>query len=179
MSKNKIVIIRGPVGAGKTSVVTELRALMKDASIVDFDSFKRQIDNKASSDWRRTLALQTAGFLADKLMESGRDIIIDIHSSSREQLDLYYALANRHNYSLASYLLFPPLEICKSRAKTRIVNDILYEIDDEMIEKYWHETFFVDSEVKFSDPDLAPSDIASRIFHSITTDSAKVTKFVH
>jgi predicted kinase len=178
MSKNKIVIIRGPVGAGKTSVVTELRELMEDASIVDFDSFKRQIDNKASSDWRRTLALQTAGFLTDKLMKSGRDIIIDIHSSSSEQLDLYNALAHKYDYSLTSYLLYPPLEICQTRAKTRIVSDILYEIDDGMIEKYWRETFFLDSEEKFSDPDLAPKDIASMIFHSTTADSINVPKFV-
>lgn len=178
MSKNKIVIIRGPVGAGKTSVVTELRELMEDASIIDFDSFKRQIDNKASSDWRRTLALQTAGFLADKLMELGRDIIVDIHSSSREQLDLYYALACQHDYSLTSYLLYPSLEICKGRAKTRVVSDILYEIDDEMIERYWRETFFLDSEVRFSDPDLAPRDIALGIFHSTAADSIKVPKFI-
>lgn len=152
---------------------------MEDVSIVDFDSFKRQIDNKASSDWRRTLALQTAGFLANKLMKSGRDIIVDIHSSSREQLDLYNTLAHKYDYSLTSYLLYPPLKICKSRAKKRVVSDILYEIDDEMIEKYWHQTFFIDSEEKFSDPDLAPKDIASMIFHSATADSINVSKFVH
>lgn len=179
MPKNKIVIIRGPVGAGKTSVVTELRELVGDVSVIDFDSFKRQIDNKASSDWRRTIALQTAGFLANKLMESARDIIVDIHSSSREQINLYKALASKHDYLLVSYLLYPPLEICKGRAKARVVSDILYEIDDEMIEKYWHETFFIDSEVKFSDPDLVPGDIASKIYHSITTDSTKVSKLVH
>ncbi len=40
----QIVIIRGPVGSGKTSVVEAIRSQMDDVSIVDFDSFKPCVD---------------------------------------------------------------------------------------------------------------------------------------
>ena len=173
MSQKRIFIIRGPIGAGKTSVVAELRNLLGDASIVDFDAFKRQIDNQASSDWRRTVALETAAFMTEKLMKAGREIIVDIHSSSKEQFALYMSLASKHAYTLTSFLLYPSLEICKSRAAARVVGDITYEIDTAMVEKYWRNTFFIDHETTFSDSTLTPQEIASSIYRSVLPPANK------
>lgn len=73
----KLVIIRGSVGAGKTSVVEALRRKLGDVSIIDFDAFKRQIDNTKSSAWRREIAVDTALYLCERIMQKKRDIIID------------------------------------------------------------------------------------------------------
>src|ERR1700740_2200290 len=81
----QLIIIRGPIGAGKTSVVEALRDKLDGVSIIDFDAFKRQIDNAHSSDWRREIALDTALYLCGRLMKIGRLIIVDIHSSRRDQ----------------------------------------------------------------------------------------------
>lgn len=141
----ELIIIRGPVGAGKSSVVAELRKRISASSIVDFDSFKRQIDNGESSTWRREIAINTALFMTEQIMHQKRTIIIDIHSSQIDLMKRYIELANTMRYNVSSFLVYPALEVCLERAAKRIVPDINYEIDTNMIQRYWSETVFVNN----------------------------------
>lgn len=162
-----LIIIRGPVGAGKTSVVEELRKAIGNVSIIDFDAFKRQIDNSQSSEWRRQVALDTALYLCQKLMDEGRTIVVDIHASYPEQLNAYVELSRKNGYKEISYLLYPPIEHCIERANRRIVPDIEYAIDEAMINKYWSEVFFVEDEPVYDDPSMTAKDISSAIINSL------------
>jgi len=159
----QIVIIRGPVGSGKTSVVEAIRSQMDDVSIVDFDSFKRQIDNSKSSSWRRELALEMAIILTKRLMESSRFIVADIHSSVPSQMKAFQGIADQMGYKLTSFLILPPLEVCFKRAEQRIVPDITYEIDRTMVECYWNQTYKIVGELEFTDPNSTPEHIARSI----------------
>lgn len=160
-----LILIRGPVGAGKTSVVEALRNKLNDVSIIDFDAFKRQIDNARSSEWRRRIAFNTALFLCQQLMDEERTIVVDIHSCFRDQYERYVELAKQNGYTVSSYLIYPPLHTCLKRAGERIVPDITYEIDTEMIKRYWNDTFFIAGEPIYNDPDMVPEDIATSILN--------------
>ncbi len=160
-----LILIRGPVGAGKTSVVETLRNKLNDVSIIDFDAFKRQIDNTRSSEWRRRIAFNTALYLCQQLMNEDRTIIVDIHSCFRDQYEHYVALAKQNSYRVSSYLIYPPLQTCLQRAGKRIVPDITYEIDTEMIKRYWNNTFFIAGEPIYDDPVMVPEDIATSILN--------------
>lgn len=159
----QLIIIRGPVGAGKTSVVEEIRRQAEHVSLVDFDVFKRQIDNSHSSDWRREMALKTALFMTQQLMAKNRVIAVDIHASRIDQLNAYISLAKENNYTITSFLLYPPLDTCLQRARERDVPDINYPIDDAMVTSYWNETIFINNEKIFDNPSLSPQEITREI----------------
>lgn len=135
-SAPKIVIIRGSVGAGKSSVIEVLARSISDVSSVDFDAFKRHIDSTESSEWRRKIAMNTALFLCEQLMQAKRNILVDIPSSQDDFLAAYRALAVKYGYALHSFMLHPPIEACIDRARKRVVPGISYAIDRKMIEKY-------------------------------------------
>lgn len=174
----ELIIIRGPVGAGKSSVVKELRKRISASSIVDFDSFKRQIDNSESSSWRRDIAIDTALFMTERVMHQKRAVIIDIHSSQINLLQRYVQLANNMQYKVTSFLIYPPLEVCLERAAKRIVPDINYQIDIEMINRYWSETVFIDGEMQFTDTSLSAADIAESIVDAISARRTKNSEHI-
>lgn len=78
----------------------------------------------------------------------------------------YIELANTMRYNVSSFLVYPALEVCLERAAKRIVPDINYEIDTNMIQRYWSETVFVNNEMKFTDTALSPVDIAESIIET-------------
>lgn len=167
MATTQLILIRGPIGAGKSSVVSALRKSLKAASAIDFDELKRQIDNTASSDWRREVALDTALYLCERLMKKKRLIIADIHSSHREQLDGFINLARQNGYKATSFLLNPPIATCIERAANRTVPGITYRIDKAMVEEYWHNTVYVAGETVFDDPEIPVSEIADEVIKQI------------
>lgn len=167
-AKPQIIIIRGPVGSGKTSVVESLRKHLENVSIVDYDGFKRQIDNTQSSEWRRELALDTALFLTERLMLLRRTIVIDIHASFPEHLEQYAVIARKHGYTLTSYLLYPSLSTCLRRARQRNVADIEYTIDAAMVKKYWYGVKRIPGETVFDKPHTSVQSITHQIVAELT-----------
>jgi uridine kinase len=81
MATPKIIIIRGPICAGKTTTINLLKDKFVNASYIDFDAFKRAIDWTQPSPWRTELAFKSALNLAEELMKRNRNILADIHSS--------------------------------------------------------------------------------------------------
>lgn len=168
MKQPNLIIIRGAVGAGKTSVVESLREKLGDVSIIDFDAFKRQIDNTKSSAWRREIAVDTSLYFCERIMQERRDIIVDIHSSQIDLYQRYAALAKANNYTMSSFMLHPDLEVCIQRAKDRIVPDIAYDIDEAMIERYWNAAVLIEGEMVFQDATQDAGRIADIIIDSVS-----------
>ena len=54
----ELVVIRGPIGVGKSTTVDELVRLRDDFSHADLDGMKLMIDSRVSSEWRREVALK-------------------------------------------------------------------------------------------------------------------------
>ncbi len=161
----QLILIRGPICAGKSTVVRILRGRLKKASHVDFDALKQQIDDSESSPWRQELALKASLFLTEKLMKLGRTIIIDIPSSKQNQYQAYRKLAEKNGYSLIPFLLRPPLKTCLERNRLKMRDK--YKIPDKKIKEYYRKTFPVPGELKFDTSKASSKMIASGILRSL------------
>ncbi len=164
---NRLILIRGPICAGKSTTASFLQNTLSGCSLIDQDCLKRAIDKKEQSDWRSNIAFDTTLYLADLLMIKGRDIIADIHSSIPRQYDDYKKLALKHNYKLFSFLFYPPLSICLDRNRTRDIPDVKYKITDDNIKKYWENLYSVNEEVIFDTSIAKVDDIVKKILKII------------
>lgn len=146
----QLIIIRGPIGAGKTTLVNALRFRLEQVSTIGINVLKRGMDATGSSNWRRDIALETALLLSEYLMERKRKIIVDIHSASHMQLDGFAHLVTKTGYDMMLIRIEAPPEGCLARVKSRDVPDITYKIDEAMVRRYWDELFKVKSEMVFN-----------------------------
>lgn len=163
----RIILIRGPICAGKSTTVESLRSSLETCSLIDQDYLKRAIDNKGRSDWRSRIAFDTSLYLARLLMQEGRDILAEVHSSIPKQYDEYVRLAKENDYTLFSFLLCPPLEVCLQRNKARVVPDMYYTLSDEDIKNYWENVYEVEGEMVFDTSVVSVKDITEKIVSAI------------
>lgn len=168
--ERSLILIRGPICAGKSSIVNALQNKLdsKIISIIDQDSIKRAIDKNNPSKWRDKIAFDTTLFLAELLMQRNRIIIADIHSAIKKQYVDYRRMAKKNNYYLFSFLLYPPLDVCLDRNKKRIIPDINYRITGREIRWYWNHLFMVKKEKVFDSSLLTIDEITERIISEIT-----------
>ncbi len=164
---NRLILIRGPICAGKSITASFLQNILKDCSLVDQDSLKRSIDKTQASEWRSNIAFDTTLYLARLLMERNRDIIADIHSSKPNQYNAYKKLALENDYKLFSFLLYPPLDVCLKRNLVREIPDVQYKITEEDIVKYWKNLFKIDNEFIFDTSTMNVEDIVKKILEII------------
>lgn len=164
---NRLILIRGPICSGKSTTASLLRKFIEPCSLIDQDSLKRAIDNQNPSEWRDKMAFDTTLYLADQLMEKRRDIIADIHSSIRRQYDNYKMLAQKYDYKLFSFLLYPPLNVCIERNSLRNIPDVRYKITEEEIRKYWENPYQVKDEIIFDSSTISPEEIVKNIIELV------------
>lgn len=163
---NKLVLIRGPICAGKSTITELLYHTLGAASLVDQDLLKRNIDRKRS-DWRSRVAFSTALYFASLLMKENRDIIVDIHSSIPAQYTEYAKLALRNDYKLFSFLLYPPLKVCLQRNKKRPIPNMQYRLTDDDIKTCWKNVHEAPGETVLDTSILKPEEVVSKILMSI------------
>jgi predicted kinase len=164
MQTGALIVIRGPIGAGKTSVSRATYERMADhASIVETDAIKRMIDPTSSSDWRRDIAHASAAFIIESLLQVPRTGIIEVHTKYPAELDKLRAIAERYDAPLISVLLTAPLETCQQRVASRLVPDIAYTIDREMVADYYCNLEPLPGDVAYDTTQMSPSDISSDI----------------
>lgn len=90
----KLYIVRGPIGAGKTSVTNALYQRMPDhASVVEVDGLKRMLDPTASSVWRRDIANSSAAYIIDQLLRLPRSAIVETHTKYPEEVERFSQIA--------------------------------------------------------------------------------------
>lgn len=133
-----LIVLRGPIGAGKTSLLHSLAKQLPHSSVIEVDALKRMLDPYASSDWRRETAFEAALFMAKRALATGRNIIAETHSKQPEQQQHFSELARHTPGSIyKSVLVTAPLNVCKERSQARYVPGIQYAIDDQMVESYY------------------------------------------
>jgi predicted kinase len=176
----RIIVIRGPICSGKSSIVELIKHKFYNSSLVDLDKFKVAIDFRKSSSWRRKAALKTALYLTHELIIFKRTIIIDIHGL-KNQLLQFKRIALKNNYKFYSFLLYPPLKTCLERNKSRNIRDIKYKITDKMIKRYWKDVYRIKGEMVFDSSVLNQSQIAKSVVDFISeiekNKSRKTRKF--
>lgn len=166
-----IVVIRGPIGAGKTSTMLALRGMLPGSSLVETDLIKRMIEPSSSSDWRRNVALRTGVFLAEQLLSEKRSVVVEIHAHDLQQREVFRELAQRATAQFVSVLLCPPLEVCLRRARERQVPDISYDIDDAMVQRHYEGVIRDSEELVIDTNELTPIFTAQRILKLIDADT--------
>lgn len=165
--KGILILIRGPICAGKTTVVQGLSDILVDCSVVDQDFLKRGIDKIKPSLWRDKIAFDTTLFLVEQLMKKRRLIVADIHSAVRRQYVEYRKLARKYDYPLFSFLLYPPLEVCIERNQKRVIPDVRYEVSDQDIRRYWEKVFSVIDELIFDTSTMSVEEVKNVIIEII------------
>lgn len=132
-----LIVLRGPIGAGKTSIMQEVCNRLPNWSSIEIDALKRMVDPHASSEWRRKVSLAGGLAMAEQLLQHGRSVITEAHSRWPEQSDRFQALAAKlATVTFKSFLVVAPLEVCLQRAAQRTVPGIDYGIDEPMVTAY-------------------------------------------
>jgi predicted ABC-type ATPase len=136
--KESIIVIRGPIGVGKSSVAQALHQKMSErASLIEPDAIKRMIDPIQSSAWRREVAHNSALFLVDQILKVPRSVVVEAHTKYPEMLGRYQTIAAKNNAFCVNVLLTAPLEVCLARADQRHIPGIDYRVDHAMVEDYY------------------------------------------
>ena len=130
----KIVIIRGAICTGKTTITHLLRKRLLHYALIEPDILKEMVDNGRSSLWRRKVAEKTILFLIAQLMEYRRNIIVALHSHSLLMYNLIKKLAHEYSYKSYPFLLVAPLEVVLIRSKNRGVPKMRYLIPKSKID---------------------------------------------
>jgi predicted kinase len=133
-----LIVLRGPIGAGKTSLLHSLADILPNSSVIEVDALKRMLDPHSSSSWRRETAFEVALIMAKRALATGRNIIAETHSKQPEQQQFFSQLALDTPGSIyKSVLVTAPLNVCKKRSQARHVPGIHYSIDVPMVESYY------------------------------------------
>ena len=167
----KLYIVRGPIGVGKTSVIQALLKQMPDhASVIEVDGIKRMLDPTASSEWRRKIAHASASFIIDKLLKMPRSAIVETDTKYPEEVEQLVTVADNLDLPTVSVLLTAPLQICLARAATREVNGISYDIDAAMVENSYCNLEPRPEDFVFDTNDSLPDEIADVLLHACSHD---------
>jgi predicted kinase len=163
----KLILIRGPICSGKSTLARLLIKKIPNCSLIDEDILKVAIEPNKTPKWRSNLAFETSLFLTEKLIQKKRTIMAEFHSSKKDRYIGYKKLAERYNYKIYSFLIYPPLDTCIERSKLRIIPDVTYKISSQDIKKYWEKLYKVENEVVFDNPELSPTSIRDQILKLI------------
>lgn len=170
--RESLIVIRGPIGAGKSSVSQATHDLIADhASIVETDAIKRMIDPNESSDWRRDIAHSSAAFIVEQVLKVPRTGIVEVHTKYPRELDRLADIAQRCGAPMLNILLTAPLEICKERAASRQTPELGYAIDHTMVEDYYRHTEPRPSDLVFDTAAMLPNQIAASIIENLAATS--------
>lgn len=133
-----LVILRGPIGAGKTSIMHRVRDELPEFCAVELDALKRMLDPQMSSSWRRNAALAGGIAMSADLLESDRSVITETHSRWPEQAERLERVASEiGDVSVHRFLVTAPFETCLKRAVQREIPGISYAIDATMVREYY------------------------------------------
>jgi predicted kinase len=157
--KNKLIVLRGPICSGKSTVSRVLREQLRNSSVADFDAIKQQIDYRASSSWRRDIALRTAVYLAGELLQTDRNVIAEIHSAIPVEYDAFQQAASVHNCPFLSFLIMAPLDVCLQRNRDRAIRDVWYMPKDSEVIDYWNKTYTIPEEPQYDTTRKATDEI--------------------
>ena len=133
-----LLVVRGPIGVGKSSVSLSLHEQMADhSSIIETDVLKHMVGPNGSSHWRRDIAHDAAAFMVERLLAVPRTPIVEVHTKYPHEVDRYAAMAANLSVPLVNVLLTAPLEVCRERTVGRAMPGVNYTPDYSLIDTYY------------------------------------------
>jgi adenylylsulfate kinase-like enzyme len=116
---NKIILINGPGGAGKTTASILLAKKFKRSAVIEADEIRLMIKSGYKSPFTKAgqaqleLSTKNACLLAKAFADEGFDVIIDDCTTGKKRLDLYYKTLKKYRFLII--LLLPTRSIVKKR----------------------------------------------------------------
>lgn len=160
---SELIVVRGPIGVGKSSLSTALQKELSDSSFVETDVIKHMVGPDGSSPWRRNIAHDATGFIVEQLLQVPRTAIVEVHTKYPEEVDRYEAMAASLSAPLLNVLLTAPLEICRERTVGRPMPGISYEPDYGLIDAYYCNLDPRPGDLVYDTSTLNPPDIVADI----------------
>src|SRR3989338_4214797 len=119
----RILILTGPAGSGKTTIVAVLSKRRAKCAVIDIDNVRQMLVQPHKAPWdgeeghqQQILGVGNGCVLAKNFIQNGCDVLI-LDVLSNETLSLYKKLLPLHAPIVA--LLLPTLEEIKKRNATR------------------------------------------------------------
>lgn len=119
MHKPFIIIIDGPMGAGKTTVAKILHLKLDQTALLIWDEMKWLVNGLENTPEDKNLITEIRFDIAKRFLSSGINVIVEGGFSKKERLDLYLKLAKEQNLNLLGYYFSAPEEILLERALDR------------------------------------------------------------
>lgn len=121
-----IHLVEGPVGAGKSTYVAELRNLHKAAGFILDAWFVRLYspDLPAANlmEWyaaRKARCLDQIWVTAREVLDTDRDVVLELGLVEKASREIFYAQVREAGYDLVVYLLDTPRDIRRDRVRQR------------------------------------------------------------
>ncbi len=121
-----IHLVEGPVGAGKSTFVAELRSLHTAAGFILDAWFVRLYspDRPAANlmEWyaaRKARCMAQIWITACEVLDTGRDVVLELGLVERASRESFYAQVREAGYDLAVYLLDAPRDVRRDRVRQR------------------------------------------------------------
>lgn len=119
MQKPFIIIIDGPMGAGKTTVAKLLHLKLNRTTLLVWDEMKWLVNGLKNTSEDKNLITEIRFDIAKRFLLSGINVIVEGGFSKKERLDLYLKLAKEQNLNLLGYYFSASEEILLERALDR------------------------------------------------------------
>jgi chloramphenicol 3-O-phosphotransferase len=170
----KLIIISGPIGAGKTAVAQELVDKMKgDVVYIEGDTFWSHIKSRADasdfrSSFRTIMRAMTAAAIA--YAATGSDAVLDF-SIPPEYLPGVKKLVGSREIEVRFIIIKPSIEVCAQRAATRREGKFVNY--DEVAEFYAR--FAGQPEYAIEDDNADVKSLAAKIYAGLAAGEYRVS----
>ncbi len=165
---NKILILRGPSGVGKSTVSGIIQSKLGDTwSVIDVDGFKHFMPMKAEQSNRaeRTkIAHDVSMFFAKEMYDKGYNVILE-EMYKKHYNDRLVEYLKRYNMHFLKVFITAPVETVIERARLRDK-----EVPDDEIRRHYSEVEAFDDDLVIDSSIYSSEEIADFIIRKLEND---------
>ncbi len=165
MKKQFVIILEGPMGAGKTTIASILHPKLPRTALLSMDKIKWFLSDFERNNEDNGLISKVMLSMAKTFLEQGCNVLIEQGFWKKEYVEPYINLANEFRTDLHFYQLEAPIEVLRERAHVRPDTPGKIPLTKERIEnnlKTWKENRY----------DLG------KVFDTTEFSSEEVVKFI-
>lgn len=160
--ERQLIIVRGPIGAGKTSASREIVAQHEHVSFIEPEIIKNALDPTRSNEDRREVAIFSAAYTIGQMLLRDMSTVTEVHSRHEWQISRIDSVA-REFCLPATVLLKPPLDTCIEWNRQKELPVGVTPADDNRVRDYYENCYSIKGEPIIDPTDMKPSEVAKEI----------------